>query len=179
MNVTDVLRMSAAFRPAASLVSDLRASLFAPSILWYRLKPRSEGPGPRYLNKPLSIDYAELFFVARDGRVRRTEFGTLVPYENRHLPTLTNTLGLPAGAMSEGALYLRVATREAIFGGFSLRPPVDEQRPVVRVRKRASYPSSRSWTSSAAWRSSTRSCAGRSGSESILVCGRDELFRVP
>jgi diguanylate cyclase (GGDEF)-like protein len=122
LTLRDVIALHAAFRAAPSLVPDVRAWALAPSTLWFRLEPRSAVPGPWFLHASPAVDSAEMYYVARDGRVARTSFGTLVPYNRRQLPEYSNVLELPARATLEGALYLRVVTREDELGGYSIRP---------------------------------------------------------
>ena len=121
-SLADVVRDAAAFRPATTLVPDLHATAFAPSVLWFRLRPRTDGPGPWYVHTTFDVDRGEMFYVAPDGRVERTPFGTLLPYAQRQLPAYTNAFELPPGATRAGTLYLRIVTRRDFFGGFAIRP---------------------------------------------------------
>ena len=86
------------------------------------MKPRASPIGPWYLHASPALDAAEMFYVSRDGRVTRTPFGTLVPYSRRQLLSYSDAIELPRMATREGTLYLRVVTREDLFGGFSIRP---------------------------------------------------------
>jgi len=118
----DVIARHAEFRPAASLEPDVHAWFFAPSTIWFRLAPRATSPGPWYLHAGSALDRAEMYFVRPSGDVTRIEFGTLVPYNQRALPAISNEIELPQGATREGTLYFKVVTREDAFGGFSIRP---------------------------------------------------------
>ena len=118
----DMLARRAAFARATSLVPDVRAWALSPSTLWFRLQPRASAAGPWYLHADNALDAAEMFYVSRDGRVIRTRFGTVVPYNKRQLSTPTSTIELPEKATREGTLYLRVVTRQDLFGGYAIRP---------------------------------------------------------
>ncbi len=126
LTLGDILGRRSAFVPAASLVPDLRAWAFAPSTLWFKLRPRAAEPGPWYLHTTYFVDRAEMYFVAADGHVERTPFGMLIPFAQRQLPTYSNTIVLPEKATREGTLYLRIVTDQDAFGGFTIRPAVWE-----------------------------------------------------
>ena len=121
LTLSDVVHRGSEFVPAPSLAPDLRAWAFAPSTLWFRLQPRA-APGPWFLHTTYFVDRAEMFFVAAAGHVERTSFGMSIPFNERQLPTYSNTIVLPPKATREGTLYLRIVTDQDAFGGFSIRP---------------------------------------------------------
>jgi diguanylate cyclase (GGDEF)-like protein len=118
----DVIRLGSAFRPAASLVPDARVWGFARSTLWFRFEPRATGRGDWYLHAPWGVDRADVYYVSAGGRVARTTFGTLQPYDRRQLPAYSNKIVLPREATRSGTIYIRTVSREDLFGGFSIRP---------------------------------------------------------
>jgi diguanylate cyclase (GGDEF)-like protein len=118
----DVLERSAAFRPFATLVPDVHAWALAPSTIWFRLRPRSTGPGPWYVHTTYDVDRGELFYVAPNGHVDHARFGTLLPYAERSIPNYANVFVLPAEATRDGTVYLRVVVRRDIFGGYGILP---------------------------------------------------------
>lgn len=121
-DVADILARQDLFRPSTSLVADLCVSAFAPGTLWFRLQPRSDAPGPWFLEMSPEVDRAELILVGPDGRVQHETLGMMVPVAGR-APRLPNTMAmLPEGAVRAGTLYLRMVGPKDLQTGFGLRP---------------------------------------------------------
>ena len=72
-SLADVLARQSLFLPADTLVPDARVSAFSPGTVWYRLQPRSDSPGPWFLDGAPEIDRGEAILVRADGRVLRVE----------------------------------------------------------------------------------------------------------
>ena len=68
------------------------------------------------------VDRAALDYVRPDGTVTSIPFGMLVPVARRPVPSSEVLAPVPAGALHDGTLYLRVVTPDERFATFDLRP---------------------------------------------------------
>jgi diguanylate cyclase (GGDEF)-like protein len=117
----DVRKRGDRFR-RGGLPVDIHTNALAPSVLWYRLRPRANGGQPWYVRLPDQVDRAGLYYVASDGAVQQVAFGMLVPVARRPVPSSEVLAPVPAAALREGTLYLRVVTADDRFATFDLRP---------------------------------------------------------
>jgi len=118
----DVRKHSDRFQHRGSLPIDVRASEFAPSVLWFRLHPRSADSQLWYVRLRYQVDHADLQYVMPDGNVTTIPFGMLVPVARRPVPSSEVLAPVPAGALRNGTLYLRIVTPDDRFAIFDLRP---------------------------------------------------------
>jgi diguanylate cyclase (GGDEF)-like protein len=118
----DVRKHSDRFQHRGTLPIDVRASVFAPSVLWFRLHPRSNDNQLWYVRLRYQVDRAGLYYVRADGTVDSIPFGMLVPVARRPVPSSEVLAPVPAGALHDGTLYLRIVTPDERFATFDLRP---------------------------------------------------------
>ncbi|MDB5094778.1 MAG: hypothetical protein JWO85_2879 [Candidatus Eremiobacteraeota bacterium] len=120
-DVATVEAHGAEFRPASQLVPDPATGGFAPASLWFRLAPRSGDVVRWYLIVDSNVDSGELVYRAPNGRVERSAFGMRVPYADRPYASYGVVVPIPAAALLEGTLYVRIASRLSRFGTFAIR----------------------------------------------------------
>jgi len=101
---------------------DLHSTALTPSVIWYRLRPRANGGQPWYLRLPYQVDRAELDYVPTSGAIQQIGFGMLVPVAHRPVPSSEVLAPVPARALHDGTLYLRIVTPDDRFATFDLRP---------------------------------------------------------
>ncbi len=118
----DVRKLGNKFVVRSKLPIAVGASALWPDVVWFRLRPRTADNQTWYVRLPYQVDRADLTYVAPGGSVSSIPFGMLVPVDRRPVPSSEVLAPVPAQAMHEGTLYLRIVSPGDRFATFDLHP---------------------------------------------------------